>query len=114
MELATVPLTLPRSALGPVTVEAQPVAPGLYIHPTSGADNFRPSDQWRLAHHSGLSIGAFPCEELAREAGEDVADLADWTCAAEQLTVPGVVDLDELGARILWAGGVLLRRKEES
>ena len=112
MNTATVRLTVPRSALGPITVDAHPVTPGLYIHPTSGSDNYRPCDQWRLAHHSGRAVGAFPTEEQARQAGADVADLADWTRSREEIAEPGAVDLWELSERLLLAGGILLRNKE--
>jgi hypothetical protein len=112
---ATVPLTVPSSITDPVTVEAQLVAPGLYIHPTIDQHDDRPYDQWRLAHHSGRAIGKFPSEKQARGAGFIAAQLTDWTRGADEivaLTETGEIDLLDLADLIHDHGGVLLRRSD--
>lgn len=111
---ATVPLTVPQSGAAPVTVEAQLVAPGLFIHPTP-EENRPLADQWRLTHHSGRLIGYFPTETQARQAGFIAAQLADWTRSVDELVSlanTGEVDLYQLSDIVRDCGGVFLRRRD--
>lgn len=47
---------------------------------------------WRLGHHSGLALAAFPPQDDALRGAREVADLTDWTRPAEELRAD--VDFD--------------------
>jgi hypothetical protein len=106
---------VPRAGLGPVTVEATVVAPGLYVYPSSLVEQpSRPADQWRIAHHSGRMIAHFPSEGRAVGAAGAIAPYANWRLGEGELVAAaedGDIDLHTLGAVVDAYAGVLVRRR---
>lgn len=112
--MSTAPLTIPRDGMAPATVDAQPVTPGLYIHPTTPVEDASPVDQWRLAHHSGRMIACFPTARQAWKAGRAVAQFTDWTLGEDELLARAQsreINLYDLGDIIDDHGGVLVRQR---
>ncbi|WP_282204498.1 hypothetical protein [Kitasatospora fiedleri] len=69
---------------GPVTVEAQPATPGLYVY--EGPDAISGGAcRWRLGHHSGLQVARFQTSEAAHAVAAEIADFTDWTAPAAVL-----------------------------
>src|SRR5690606_17229037 len=63
----------------PREVEAEKVAPGIYLHPTVYA---RPSDDqrgWTVSHESGAAMCNHEDKEVARAAALALAGLRDWS-----------------------------------
>lgn len=83
MNTATIDHTILCQA-GPVTVEAEPAAPGLYVY--EGPDAISGGAcRWRLGHHSGLQIARFPSSEAAHAAAAELTGFTDWTAPADTL-----------------------------
>lgn len=105
MTTRTVSLAI-KYAPGPCAVDAQPATPGLYVHraPEPGID---PLCSWRLTHHSGYAIAGFSSAENAHLAAEVIADLADWTAAADVIrsVISSAEQRSELWHHITDAGG---------
>lgn len=92
-----------NGAGGTISLPAVKPVPGLYVyelpveHREEGDGVANP---WRLGHHSGKVLAAFSSEDDALRAAREVADLADWTRPAEDLSTNGDLDLDEYVDRI--------------
>ncbi|MFI2764894.1 hypothetical protein ACH5A3_39700 [Streptomyces echinatus] len=72
----------------PLLVPATEPVPGLHVY--EQPEQLRgPGDgtthPWRLGHHSGLPLAAFPTQLDATGAAHEVADFADWTRSADAL-----------------------------
>lgn len=86
-----------------ISLPAVEPVPGLHVYElplkhreeSDGAAN-----PWRLGHHSGKALAAFPSEDDALRAAREVADLTDWTRPAENLSTTEDLDLDEYADRI--------------
>lgn len=52
------------------------------------------ANPWRLTHHSGLGLAAFPSREDALRGAREVADLTDWTRTPQELRADADLDLD--------------------
>jgi hypothetical protein len=53
------------------------------------------ANPWRLGHHSGKALAAFPSQDDALRAAREVADLTNWTRSAEDLRTDADLDLEE-------------------
>ncbi|MFG2775940.1 hypothetical protein [Streptomyces sp. NPDC048350] len=58
------------------------------------------ANPWRLAHHSGLVLVAFPSREDALRGAREVADLTDWTRTPEELRTDADFDREEYIDRV--------------
>ncbi|MER5689946.1 hypothetical protein [Streptomyces sp. NPDC002205] len=80
--------SLPVSSTEPV--------PGLHVYEQPerlrepGDDATHP---WRLGHHSGLPLAAFPSQGDATRAAHEVADFTGWTRSADVLRADREFDL---------------------
>jgi len=82
MTSATITHTI-QAALGPETVQAQPATPGLYVYQIPDNVDIEAPCRWRIGHHSGLLLAAYPTSEAAHLGAAELADWADWTEDAE-------------------------------
>jgi hypothetical protein len=64
---------------GPITIQAQPVTPGLYIYEAPDTIDEGAPCRWRLGHHSGRPVARFSTAEDARDAAVSLIDWVDWT-----------------------------------
>lgn len=88
---------------GTISLAAVEPVPGLHVYELPvehREEGDGVSNPWRLGHHSGRVLAAFPSEDDALRAAREVADLADWTRPAEDLSTNGDLDLDEYVDRI--------------
>lgn len=92
--------------------------PGLHVYELPDAhreEGDREGTPWRLGHHSGKVLAAFPSEDDALRAAREVADLTDWTRPAEDLRTNEDFDLDEYADRIeTRPNGLLITPRKES
>lgn len=94
-----------------ISLMAVEPVPGLHVyelpveHREEGDGAANP---WRLGHHSGRVLAAFPSEDDALRAAREVADLTDWTRPAEDLSTNEDLDLDEYVDRIETRANCLL------
>jgi hypothetical protein len=88
----------------PVLVPAVEPVPGLYVYhqpeelQQPGDDTTHP---WRLGHHSGLAMAAFPTKDEAINAAREVAAFADWTRPADDLRADQDFDLSGYYDRLM-------------
>jgi len=88
--------SLPVSATEPV--------PGLHVYEqpeqlrAPGDDTTHP---WRLGHHSGLPLAAFPSQDDATRAAHEVGGFADWTRSADALRADRDFDLSGYYDRLM-------------
>lgn len=100
------PVPCPIPVVGSSTyavVGVEPV-PGLRVFELPGdlqEEGDGAANPWRLAHHSGLGLVAFPTREDALRAAREVADLADWTRTPEELRADAEFDREEYIDRVL-------------
>jgi hypothetical protein len=71
-------------------VDAEQVAPGIWIHRTHIADG-KTTLWWTVSHSSGMAFGSFPKREHADIVAAHLAGLRDW----------GDMDLWECHSRLL-------------
>jgi hypothetical protein len=66
-----------------IPVQATEASPGLYVYQLP--DTVNPDDlyRWRIGHHTGLAVAVAMSEENALAGAAAVADLTDWTQAAD-------------------------------
>ncbi|MFE5582510.1 hypothetical protein [Kitasatospora sp. NPDC056531] len=64
---------------GPVTVQAEPATPGLYIYKQPDTVDVGASCRWRIGHHSGVQVARFRTADDARSAVVHLVDWVDWT-----------------------------------
>jgi hypothetical protein len=102
VNVATITHTI-QAALGPETVQAQPATPGLYVYEIpANVDRDAPC-RWRLGHHSGLLLAAYPTAEDAHQGAAAVADWTDWTQDTDVICARVIgPDRDEYASRDLW------------
>lgn len=72
--------------------------PGLHVyelpeHLREAGDGV--ANPWRLGHHSGLALAAFPCKEDALRGAREIADLTDWTRSAEDIRTDPSFDMED-------------------
>lgn len=73
------------------------------------------ANPWRLGHHSGKALAAFPSQDDALRAAREVADLTDWTRPAEDLRADADLDLEEYVDRIeTRTNGLLITSQKEA
>lgn len=100
------PVTLPESTYELRTVGSTATiplpsvvpAPGLHVyelpeHLREEGDGV--ANPWRLGHHSGLALAAFPCKEDALRGTREIADLTDWTRSAEDIRTDPSFDVED-------------------
>ncbi|MFD9392953.1 hypothetical protein ACFWBB_20245 [Streptomyces sp. NPDC060000] len=81
--------------------------PGLHVYErpeelrATGDDTTHP---WRLGHHPGLTLAAFPSQDDARRAAYEVAAFADRTRSAEDLRTDPSFDLSGYFDRLMECG----------
>jgi len=82
---------------GPVTTQAQPSAPGLYVYEQPDTVDVGAACRWRIGHHSGRQVARFRTAGDAHGAVSHLVDLADWTADIDTIK-DGV--LGDVAARI--------------
>lgn len=83
---------------GTVALPAVEPVPGLHVYelPVEHCgEGDGVANPWRLGHHSGKALAAFPSQDDALRAAREVADLTDWTRPAEDLRTDADLDLEE-------------------
>lgn len=100
-----------------VTVMAVEPVPGLHVY-EQPEDLRGPGDEtthpWRLGHHSGLPLAAFPSQDDAVRAAFEVAAFADWTRDAEDLRADASFDLSGYYDRLMErTNGLLITRSSK-
>ncbi len=102
---------------GTLSLPAVEPVPGLHVyelpvqHREEGDGMASP---WRLGHHSGMALAAFPSEDDALRAAREVADLTDWIRPAKDLRADADFDLDEYIDRIeTRTNGLLITPQKE-
>lgn len=85
----------------PVLVQAVEPVPGLFVYEQPDELKKPTEINWRIGHHSGLSIAVAIFEEDAIRGAKKIAELADWTQTAEALQQD--VDATELYDALSWA-----------
>ncbi|MFE2297111.1 hypothetical protein ACFXAW_02830 [Streptomyces sp. NPDC059445] len=85
-----------------VTLPAIEPAPGLFVYelPLEHREGDSVANPWRLGHHSGKALAAFPSEDDALRAAREVANLADWTRPADDLRADADFDLERYFLRM--------------
>lgn len=86
-----------------ISLMAVEPVPGLHVYELPAGhreEGDGAGNPWRLGHHSGKLLAAFPSEDDALRAAREVADLTDWTRPAKDLRTNGDLDLDEYVDRI--------------
>jgi hypothetical protein len=68
---------------GPVTVQAEPATPGLYVYEQPASVDVGAPCRWRIGHHGGLQVARFRTADDAHSAALDLADLTDWTASTD-------------------------------
>ncbi|WP_250291804.1 hypothetical protein [Streptomyces atroolivaceus] len=53
------------------------------------------ANPWRLGHHSGLALAAFPSKEDALRGAREIADLTDWTRGAGDISADPSFDVHD-------------------
>ena len=66
------------------------------------------ANPWRLRHHSGLVLAAFPLKEDALRGAREIADLSDWTRSAGDITAAPSFDVDDYAGRLTGRTNALL------
>ncbi|WP_228184136.1 hypothetical protein [Streptomyces anulatus] len=101
-----------------ISVSAVEPVPGLHVYELPAGhreEGDGVANPWRLGHHSGRVLAAFPSEDDALRAAREVADLADWTRPAEDLRTNEDLDLDEYVDRIeARTNGLLITPRTET
>ncbi|MFF2630885.1 hypothetical protein ACFVUN_34620 [Kitasatospora griseola] len=91
-EQATVPHEI-RTHDGPRTVHAESPAPGLYLYPNPADVDRGAPCRWRIGHHSGRLVAAFPTRDTALRGADAIADWTDWALSDDilraRVTGPG-------------------------
>ncbi len=92
------------STATPVLVQAIEPVPGLRVY--EQPEELRgPGDEtshpWRLGHHSGYAMAAFPTRDEAVAAAHSVADFTDWTRNARDLRTRPGFDIDHYFDRLM-------------
>ena len=67
----------------PIPVQATEASPGLYVYQLPDAVNPDDLYRWRIGHHTGVAVAVAMSEENALAGAAAVADLTDWTQAAD-------------------------------
>lgn len=78
-------LTIFTAATGPRDVEAEEVAPGLYLHRQPDDVDLGDPRRWRVSHHSGYAIAAAMGRADAIAGARRASELADWTVSRTEI-----------------------------
>lgn len=112
-------VTLPESAYAlrtvgsTATISLPSVVPVPGLHVYELPEDLREegdgvANPWRLRHHSGLVLAAFPLKEDALRGAREIADLSDWTRSAGDITAAPSFDVDDYAGRLTGRTNALL------
>lgn len=113
------PVTLPESTYelrtvgAAATISLPSVVPvqGLHVYelPTHlREEGDGGANPWRLGHHSGLGLAAFPSQDDALRGAREIADLTDWTRSAGDISTDPSFDADDYADRLTGRTNALL------
>ncbi|MFD6278051.1 hypothetical protein ACFWFI_21145 [Streptomyces sp. NPDC060209] len=100
------PVTLPKSTYELRTVGTTATIPLPSVVPVPGLPVYELPEHcreegdglanpWRLGHHSGLALAAFPSKEDALRGARELADLTDWPRSASDISTDPSFDVDD-------------------